>query len=166
MIKLIAAADDCFGIGKDGTIPWHLPPDLKRFSRLTKNQVVLMGRGTAESLPGWLPHRYSIVVTSQLPPVDTLHFEAKGISVRYLPSVNDALEFCGYDCWVIGGETIYQQTIDMAEWLYLTRVHGDFKCDRFFPEIPDEFVEVERQSHLGSEPIPYEFITFRRVPSR
>ena len=51
-------------IGRDGTLPWHIPADLKRFKALTMGSVMIMGRATFESLPGVLPERRHIVLTN------------------------------------------------------------------------------------------------------
>ena len=53
-------------IGKDGSMPWHLPEDLAHFKRTTLGCPVIMGRKTWDSLPPKfrpLPGRLNIVVT-------------------------------------------------------------------------------------------------------
>ena len=62
VILVVARADNGV-IGRDGTLPWHLPDDLKRFKALTLGTPMVMGRRTFESLPGLLPGRRHIVLT-------------------------------------------------------------------------------------------------------
>ena len=62
-MTLIVAVADSGVIGRDNTLPWHLPEDLKRFKRLTMGKPILMGRKTFESIGKPLPGRENIVVT-------------------------------------------------------------------------------------------------------
>jgi len=64
-IYLVAAVASNGVIGANGQLPWHFSEDLKHFKRLTLGHPVIMGRRTWESLPGALPGRDNIVVTSQ-----------------------------------------------------------------------------------------------------
>lgn len=65
MISAIVAADEKWGIGKDGKLLVSIPEDLKRFKAITKHNVVVMGRKTWESLPNKpLPDRVNLVITN------------------------------------------------------------------------------------------------------
>ena len=61
LVTLIVAVADNGVIGRENTLPWHLPDDLKRFKRLTMGKPMIMGRKTFESigkpLPGQAEHR-------------------------------------------------------------------------------------------------------------
>jgi dihydrofolate reductase len=127
MISIIAAIDEKNGIGKKGQLAWHLSEDLKRFKELTSNHTVIMGRHTFESIGKALPSRKNIVVTSDP------NFQAENIVI--VNSIEDAIgEAGGGEIFVIGGAQIYNQTIGLADKLYLTQVVGDFSCDTFFPD--------------------------------
>ena len=55
-------------IGRNNTLPWHLPEDLAHFKRHTLGCPVIMGRKTWDSLPPKfrpLPGRLNVVVTRQ-----------------------------------------------------------------------------------------------------
>ena len=66
-IELIWAQNYSGGIGKEGTLPWHISEDLKNFKKITANFPIIMGRKTWESLPFKpLPKRRNIVLSSQL----------------------------------------------------------------------------------------------------
>jgi dihydrofolate reductase len=126
-VSLIAAMDDDGVIGVDNRLPWHLPADLRRFRRLTLGKPVLMGRRTYESIGVPLPERDNIVVTR-----DTA-YRADGCRVAH--SVEEALALAepSEEAMVIGGASLYRQTLPRAQRLYLTLVHHRFRGDTFFP---------------------------------
>ena len=162
-VKIIVAMDEDRGIGKNGQLPWHLPEDLKRFSQLTQKQPVIMGRGTAESLPKWLPNRYNIVLSRSLEPLHGMSVDYATTKVRYLQDLNQALALVSYDCWIIGGQSIYELALPVADWLYVTYVNGVFDCDRFFPDFEDEFKVVSVEDHINKKPLGFSYVSYRRV---
>jgi dihydrofolate reductase len=122
---LIAALTRRRVIGKDGKLPWHLSDDLKRFKHLTTGHTVLMGRTTYDSIGKPLPNRRNVVLTSRpIPGVETFS------------SLQSALDAVANDekVFVIGGGTLYAQTLDRADELHLTIVEQDVEGDTFFPE--------------------------------
>ena len=134
------AQNNC--IGKDGTLPWHLPEDLKHFKKVTTGHTVLMGRKTWESLPEKfrpLPNRKNVVVTRR-----EGYDVPEGVDVYN--SIDAALNaHAGEDIMIIGGGQIYAQTIDHADTLFITHVHQDVDGDAFFPEIdPTLWKETQR----------------------
>ena len=142
-ITLIAAVDDCIGIGKDNQIAWQNDEDMKHFRSYTEGKVVVMGRKTWDSLPVKpLPRRENWVISSNGSVVDVdnpLH-----IDVYPCNSVDDAIWFGSClngteneinELCIIGGESIYEQFIPHATDLVITRIKGDYQCDRFFPTI-------------------------------
>lgn len=132
MITLIAAMTDKNVIGRDNDLPWHLPADLRHFKETTKGYPIIMGRKTYESLPiRPLPHRTNIVLTQTLP-------EESTDSVFFVSKVIDAIEcarLLSDQAFVIGGENIYRQTIDLADRLLITHIRGEYEGNKFFPEI-------------------------------
>ncbi len=115
MKGIIAAVNRDWVIGKDGSIPWHYPEDLKRFKRITSNSTVIMGRWTYESLGGPLPDRRNIVVTSSHP--GTLDRCDKAVDFL------DAVEMSkGENVWFIGGAQIYREALEFADIIKLTWV--------------------------------------------
>ena len=157
MLALIAAIDTQNCIGKNGTLPWHIPQDLAHFKKLTEGKTVFMGRKTWESLPEKyrpLPNRTNIVITRQndyaLPP---------GV-LRY-DSVDAALAaHTDEDVMVIGGGEIFTQTITRADTLAMTHVNQTVDaCTAFFPPIdPNIWRETERENHDG-----FSFVTYKKV---
>lgn len=156
MIALIAAiaANNC--IGKNNSIPWHLPDDLKHFKALTVHKVVVMGRKTWESLPEKfrpLPERKNVVITRR----SDLVFPPE-VAAYQTPEA--ALEnYKNEDVFIIGGAEMYAQTIDRADMLYITHVHRQVDGDAFFPVIdPLKWREVEREDHES-----FSFVTYQKV---
>ncbi|MDE6554560.1 MAG: dihydrofolate reductase, partial [Lactobacillus sp.] len=64
MIRFIWAEDEAGHIGYQGTLPWHLPADLKHFKELTASHFIVMGRKTFDSFPGLLPKRQHIILST------------------------------------------------------------------------------------------------------
>ncbi len=143
-------------IGVENRLPWHLPEDLKRFRALTRGHPVIMGRKTHESIGRPLPDRLNLVV-SRRP-----DYEASGAEVH--GSVEAAIGRCGgraEEIFIIGGAEIYRAAMPWVERIYITQVHLEYQGDAFFPEWPENFVEVERQDFLEAE-IPYSYVTLDR----
>lgn len=160
-ISIVAAISDNNAIGKNLGLLWHMPADMKRFKDLTTGHAVIMGRKTFESLPkGGLPNRKNVVLTT-MP-------EAGFVNCFACESMHDALDICEKekDIFIIGGSLVYRQGLDIADKMYLTRVHGDFPdADAFFPVVNwDLWEEVERQEFEADEknPYPYTFLTYVR----
>ncbi len=113
MIGAIVAMTDDGVIGKDGTLPWHYSADLKRFKKLTMGSTIVMGRKTWESLPKKkpLPGRRNIVITrSNIPDVDCFR------------NIEDALNDCTGDVWLIGGARLFEQGLAYCDIIDITYV--------------------------------------------
>lgn len=131
MISLLVAATENDAIGKDGQLLWHLPNDLKYFKNLTWGMVVIMGRKTFESVNRPLPGRMNIVVTTKS------DWKMDGVITK--PGIEEAIQFAGEEhfkeIFIIGGGEIYRQTMEIADRIYMTRVHTELEGDTFFPSI-------------------------------
>ena len=152
-VVLIAAVALNGVIGRNGSLPWRLKSDLQHFRRLTIGKPVIMGRKTYASIGRPLAGRTNIVVSRDV------DFGVAGILVA--PSVEaalaaghgDALRRGVNEIAVIGGSEIYQQTIEKADRLVITRVHLQPEGDTGFPPVDDAiWVEVARtQRPAGPE---------------
>lgn len=141
MIALVAALDRRRAIGRAGTMPWHLPDDLKRFKRITLDHPVLMGRKTALSIGRALPGRENLVLTRGDAPY------AGQATVR---SLDDALaRSAGRALMVIGGGEVYTLALPRATHLYLTWVDAAVAdADTWFPAFdPAQWRETQREHH-------------------
>lgn len=129
MITLIAAIDENHLIGRDDTIPWHIPADFKHFKETTLGYPIVMGRKTYDSLPKRpLPGRANIVVSRSK--------EIDGAQVY--PDVMSAIEAglsLNETIFIIGGQSIYEQTIDLADRLLITHIDGGYLGNYWFPRI-------------------------------
>jgi dihydrofolate reductase len=159
-LTMIAAAAENNALGKDNDLVWHLPDDFKRFKRLTTGHHIIMGRKTFETFPKPLPNRTHIVITRKK------DYQKEGAVV--VNSLEEALELAKDDPqpFIIGGGEIYELALPEADKIELTRVHGTFEADAFFPEIHEENWElVESSFHPTDENHDYSFtyLTYRRA---
>ncbi|MGI6177417.1 MAG: dihydrofolate reductase [Eubacterium sp.] len=162
-MKMIAAADEKWGIGKNGGLLCHLPGDMKFFRETTAGSTVVMGRVTFESLPGkkGLPKRRNIVITRRE------DYKAEGAEVVHSGEELKAA-VAGTDpdsIFVIGGAEIYAGLLPMCDTVYITKIYRDFDADRFLPDLDatGEF-EAEPLSEIKEENgIRYQFFKYTRV---
>ena len=156
-VTLIAAIDENSVLGKDNQLIWHLPEDLKRFKRLTTGHAIVMGRKTFESLPKALPNRHNIVVTRNQ------NYSKEGVTVCH--SLEAAIECAKNDDqpFVIGGGQVYEQAIELADVIELTKIHAQFEGDVFFPEIDLKKWSVEKEERMSHPDFEYSFITYTKI---
>jgi dihydrofolate reductase len=141
-LSLIAAVAENGVIGVNNKLPWKLPADLRHFRALTIGHHVLMGRKTCESLPGPLPERINIVLTSNA------ERSIRGFVV--VDSIAASLALAGDDeLFVIGGASVYRQTLAHVQRMYLTLVHAHVEGDTQFPEFDRSvWQELTREKHV------------------
>ena len=160
MISLIVAVASNGAIGKQQDLLCHLPNDLKRFKAITLGHTIVMGRRTFESLPkGALPGRTNVVVTRQA--------DASWENTIVVHTIDEVLaDSAEKELFVIGGGTLYAQTLDRADRLYITHIHHEFAdADTFFPAVNyEEWEVIEREEHEADErhPYTYSFVTYQR----
>lgn len=159
MIQLVVARARNGVIGRDGTLPWHLPADLARFKRLTLGTAMVMGRKTFDSLPGLLPKRRHIVITR------SRDWTAPGAEVVH--SLPDALALAAPDdVSVIGGAEIFALAQHFAGRIELTEVLADVEGDTVMadPRENGAWRESFREEHSAENGrLPHAFITLERA---
>jgi len=155
MISIIVAYADGRVIGKDGKIPWHLPNDMRRFKRITSGHTVVMGRRTLESIGRPLPQRRNVVLTHSndicLPGVEVVH------SMQEVFNLGDV--------FIIGGETLYRQFLEVADRLYITEIALKTDGDAFFPEWdPQSFTLISAEAGILDEKntLPHTYYIYER----
>lgn len=163
-IVLVVAVADNGIIGRDGTMPWHLPADLRHFKRLTTGKPVIMGRKTFQSIGKPLPGRHNIVLTRDLT------WTAAGVTV--VPNLAEAIAAAGLDprarageIMVVGGAQVYAEAMPIATRVELTRIHLSPEGDTRFPDLdPQQWREVSRavQPAEGDAPA-HDFLTYVRA---
>lgn len=143
-------------IGREGTLPWHLPADLKRFKAQTMGKPMVMGRKTFESFPSPLPGRRHIVLTRDQ------HWSDPGAEVAHTPE--QALAMAGFDAAIIGGAEIFALFLDRADRVELTEVHCDASGDATVPTFDQGWQETAREDHPAEGERPaYSFVTLERA---
>lgn len=160
MVSIIVAINKNNGIGMENKLLYWLPNDLKRFKSLTTGHTIIMGRKTFESLPkGALPNRRNVVLSRQ-----DITFEG---AERYA-SLEEALKSCKNEeeIFIIGGASLYNEAIKIADTLYITEIEDSEKeADAFFPNIDlNVWKEKSRECHSTDEKhlYPYYFIDYIR----
>lgn len=150
-ITLIAALSRNRAIGFENRLIYHIREDMRRFKSLTTGNTVLMGRRTFESLPkGALPNRRNIVLS---------HTQAAFEGCDTYPSLEEALRHCADDeqVFVIGGASIYEQTLPLANQLCLTEIDDvTERADAFFPPF-EGWKPVAEERHEADETHPHAF---------
>ena len=145
-------------IGRNNTLPWHLPEDLAHFKATTMGQPVIMGRKTWDSLPPKfrpLPGRLNIVVTRNR------DWQGQGAQVAH--SVAEALALCpDHTPWVIGGAELYALALPLAERVVVTEIDADFEGDAFAPTLGPEWREQRRETHTAGNGLRFSLVTFTR----
>jgi len=156
---MIAAAGENNALGKENDLVWHLPDDFKRFKRLTSGHYIIMGRKTFESFPKLLPNRTHVIITrnKDYAPKDTI----------VVHSMEEALRVTKLDeeVFIIGGGEIYEMGMKFAGRIELTRVHGEFEADTYFPKIDTEQWDlVKEKFHDKDQDHDYSFtyLTYER----
>ena len=158
-LSLIAAMDSNHLIGCDNGLPWHLPADLAFFKQTTLGKPIVMGRKTHESIGRPLPGRQNIVVTHNR------SFEAAGCDI--VTGIDEAMELCASqpEVMLIGGASLYQQSIDRADILYITKINHVFQGDTWFPDYDQKAWELENQEDFDPDEhnaYSYSFVKYVR----
>ncbi len=170
--SLIVAVDINLGIGKSGSLPWHLPADLKYFKKVTTHSsapgqvnAVIMGRKTWESIPLQfrpLPQRFNVVISRQhdfpVPP-GTLHAASLQKALQSVEKENVR------EIFVIGGAQVFQEAVlnPGCQKIYLTRIEKEFSCDAFFPDVLHQFTAISHKGPILESNIPIWFYEYVKI---
>jgi dihydrofolate reductase len=117
-----------------------------------------MGRRTWESLPGALPGRDNVVVTSQV------GYEAPGAAVAN--SLEAALALCMGEsvAFVIGGSRLFEESLPIAAGLVMTEIHRDYEGDTWFPEYDrSRWQESQRERHVTADGTKFDFVLYQPI---
>lgn len=159
MLTIIVAIAENNVIGKDNKLLWHIPEDLKRFKRITTGHTIIMGRKTFESIGKVLPNRKNVVLSNRyIEPEQNLYIVK---NVEELQKYINSPE----ECFVIGGETIYNLLLPYTGKMYITKIYNKFEGDTYFPNIEEQEwkkIESKRGTKNDENPFDYEYITYIR----
>lgn len=157
-LSLIVAIAKNGVIGKDNTLPWHLPEDLKRFRALTTGHHIIMGRKTYESLGRLLPGRTTVIVSRNA------DYKVEGALTA--GSLEAAVALCKDDneAFIIGGAELYKDALKLANKLYITQIDLEVQGDAFFPEFDKSaWKETLREAHTSAQGLSFSYITLQRL---
>lgn len=165
-VALIVAAARNNVIGRENQLPWHLPGDLKYFKAMTLGKPVVMGRKTHESIGRALPGRLNVVISRR-------ETQSQDSEIRWVQGVEEALKLArteqpdADEVMVMGGAEIYEQSLPLADRVYLTRIDADIEGDAYFPALAsDQWRLVEEQPGAADAPIRHSFQQFERMTKR
>jgi len=157
MALIVAMAENGI-IGRNGTMPWHIPADLKYFRQVTWGKSIIMGRKTFDSLGRPLPGRHNIILSSN----PSLH--ADGCETVTTPEAALQQAQPG-EVMVIGGAMVYRWFLPLAHTLYLTLIHHSLEGDTRFPDWRMEEWQERQRSPIAvdmASGLRYSFIRLER----
>ena len=162
MLSIIVAKAKNNVIGKDNSMLWKLPDDLKRFKEKTLGHTIIMGRKTFESLGGILPDRKHIILSSNP------DFNIDSDCVKVVHSLFELQEYMDdeEEHFVIGGTIIYNLLMPYCKKMYVTQLDKEFEGDTIFPKTnKEEWKEVSREKgpEDGINDFDYEYITYEKI---
>lgn len=161
---MIAAVAENNALGKDNDLLWHLPDDFKRFKTLTTGHKIIMGRKTFESFPKPLPNRHHIIITRD----KNYKVEHPNCTVVHTLEAALALVADQETSFIIGGGEIYTLAMPFCDILEITRVHGNYEADAFFPTIDPTVWELEQEVYHSQDErhaVDFTYRTFVRAGS-
>lgn len=164
MIGFLWAEDEQHLIGANGTLPWHLPADMRYFKELTTGHTVVMGRKTFESIPNPpLPGRETFVLTHEKHPF----FENMAhVTVFHdLDQLLSALLSRSDQVFVIGGASLFHLLMPIVTDLFVTKIAAVFTGDVYMPAINyHDFKLVDKKLGQVDEKnvYPHEFLHYQR----
>lgn len=167
MIRFIWAEDEVGGIGYQGRLPWHLPADLKHFKDLTSSHIIVMGRKTFDSLPGLLPKRNHIILSTN-PVLQRTYQDNPRVKVfSQIEQLKNWIEdHSGEPVDIIGGAEVFKEFKNKVDVLEKTKIHHVFKCDTWMPELKyEDFKLVSSGSHQADSEnkFDYDFLEYKRI---
>lgn len=160
MISIIAAIGRNGELGKNNSLIWNIPGDLKFFKEITLNHKVIMGLNTYNSIGRELPKRKNVVLTDDLTKV----CNDKVILYDNLEELIKKELNNNEENFIIGGASLYNYFYNYADRMYLTLIaEEDKEADTYFPKIQDNFW---KQTELGKNEdnnIKYKHVLFERI---
>ena len=142
ILSHIVAVSENEVIGKDNSLLWNIPEDLRYFKKRTTGKIMILGRKTFDSLGKPLPKRFHIVVTHSVK-------NSENDQVKFVGSLNEAYTLAEQmtltgqwpeEVMVVGGAQIYKESLPDIDFIYLTRIPGEYAGDATYSlKIPKEF---------------------------
>lgn len=165
MISFVWAEDETGNIGYQGHLPWHLPADLHHFKEKTICHPMVMGRRTFDSFPGILPQRKHIVLTHNLAFKEKYQDNPQVEVFTELTDLKKWLNKQTKDVAIIGGASLFKETLNQVDILEKTEIHHKFKGDVQMVAIDyDKFELTKQENHQADDKNQYDytFLTYKR----
>lgn len=142
-------------IGKENDIPWRIPGEQLRFKELTMNKTIVMGRKTYESIGKKLVDR-NIVIISRTKENDSNDYIVARSVAEALENLDDK------EVFIVGGGKIYQETLMIADKLYLTELDEEVEGDIFYPQFDKNLYRITHKEYKSDATIPYTYLTYEK----
>ena len=139
-------------IGSENGLPWHIPEEYNGYLARVSGKTVIMGSTTFESFGEDLTSKYNIVISRNMSTGENY------IVCQSLEAAFHKAESLGEDIFIAGGSSIYKQTIDLADMMYLTYIKGTYKGNAYFPEFDENKWEIIHRQDFDQ----YEIFTYQR----
>jgi len=160
-ISLIAAMSDNRVIGYRNQLPWHMPADWQNFKKITHGRSFIMGRNSYEAPDKLLSTQHSIILS---------HTEIPGLCKNCVraESLEEALSLLSKEpeIFILGGQSVFEQALPKATYLYLTIIHSVFQGDAYFPEFEKtswQMIKNEFNHRDENNPFDYSFQEYQRI---
>lgn len=160
-IALIAAISENRVLGKDNKLVWTLPADWENFKRVTAGKPFILGRVSYESEDMLYSDVVNVVLTRQ----ENYKVKPEDKTAKDLPSALSLLAE-EKEIFILGGGKVFEQSLALANYLYLTIVHHEFEGDSFFPEINWDnwkLVKSVRQEVDHRHTYPFSLNEYQRI---
>ena len=162
MLSIIVAKAKNNVIGKNNSLIWHIPEDLKMFKEKTSGHTIIMGRKTFESLGRILPNRHHVILCNDM----EMNIDDENVEV--LEDISDLKNYMEdeNENFVIGGATIYRLLMPYCKKMYITEIDESFDGDVYFPDIDlNEWKVSEKIEGTKDEnsDFRYSFVTYERI---
>lgn len=161
-MEIIVAADEAWGIGRDGDLLRRISADMKFFRAMTTGNVLVLGRKTLESFPNAkpLPNRVHIVLTRDKT------YQAEGVVLCHdLAALPQALApYADKRVFVAGGGSVYEQLLPLCERAYVTRIYETYPADTHFPDLDNapDWVLAEKGEMQEENGVRFSFDRYER----
>jgi len=164
MLSTVVAIAENNVIGKEKSLAWYLPNDLKKFKDITMtgSKTMIMGRKTFESLPKVLPGRKHIILTNNR------DYKVNDENAKVVHSIGELKEYIDAkeEYFVIGGGQIFTLLFPYTSKMYITEIHETFEGDTFFPQYDKtKWKVIEQREGIIDDKSKYKhtFVTLERI---
>ena len=161
-MNVIAAVDNNWAIGYQGSLLVRIPSDQKMFREMTEGKVIVMGRKTLETFPQKQPlkNRINIVLSRNE------EYTVKGALVVH--SIKELMEelkkYDDADIFVVGGSSVYEQLLPYCDTAHITKIDYAYQADAYFPNLDamsdwELTADSDEQTYFDLE---YYFLKYQR----